>query len=82
MKNRFLDADSHSPKSTRSVQVREEIVGKKGVQIENCLTIDVNLLGRIDHELYCVLMIQNHLGFESPLAFCFVAEVDEALGVE
>ena len=82
MKSRFFDTDSHSPKSTRSVQVREEIIGKKGVQIENCLTVDVYLFHRIDHELNGVFMVQNHLGFESPLALCFVAEVDEALGVE
>ncbi len=58
------------------------LFASKRVQIEDRVAVEADFFRRADQKLDRVLVVEDHLRFESLLAFGLLAEVDQALGVE
>ena len=59
-----------------------EKVGDEGVEINDGLAVEADLVGGVDQEPHRVLVVQNHLRLEIRAALGVFAQLDEALGVE
>ena len=62
--------------------IGKEVVGEEGVEIDDGLAVEADLVGGFDQEPHRVLVVQNHLRLEMRAALGLFAQLDEALGVE
>ena len=54
----------------------------EGLEIDDGLAVEADLVGGVDQEPHRVLVVQNHLRLEIRAALGVFAQLDEALGVE
>ena len=82
MKDRTSDADGDLAKPTRRCRVGKKVVREQRMEIENGMAVEACVLGGIDQKLDRILVIENHLRLEAVLLFRFLAELNQACGIE
>ena len=82
MKNRPLDANPDTPKAAGRIRVGKQVVGKHRVEIKDRIPVEADLLRRADKKLDRILVIEDHLRFEAPFSFRFLAKINQASGIE
>jgi len=80
--DRSGDRDLDLAKPSTCQGIREQVVGKQGVQVADRVAIEPDLLDVVDEHLDRSLVVEDHLGFALLLAGCVPAELDEVPGIE
>ena len=83
VEDRLLDAHGDVPQPARCGFVRQQVAGQDGVEeIEDGMAVEADVVRRVDEELDRVLVVEDHLCFETRAPVRLLAELDETPGVE
>ncbi len=78
----MFDADGDMPQPAGCRLVRQKVVRKDRVKIEDGVAVETDLVRGADEKFDRVLVVEDHLRFEAVPAFGLFAELDQASGIE
>ena len=82
MVDRAADADRDLANAARSCRIGQQVLRQQGMQVENGIPVEGDVLGGLHQELDGCLVIEDHLRVGGGLALGRLTGLDEALRVE
>ena len=82
MKDRASDLDADVPEPSRGIRIGKQIVSQRRVKVENGVTVEADVLCRIDEKFDGLFVVEDHLRFVSLFPLRLFAGFDQTRGIE
>ena len=82
MVNRAFDAYRNAPQATDGLGVGQQVVREQGVQIQDGVPVEADLVGLVNEQFDGCLVVQDHLRFPRVLALGGFAQLQQTLGFQ